>query len=131
VAPAVAREVEAAMDRLEAALAAVAPPPLREAAAAASCPASAVRELERRGRIVVIDADLAYAMSTYRDLTAKALDIARREPLTPAAFRDLTGTSRRYVVPILEDLDRRGILRRTPDGHLPGPRAPEPTPGAA
>jgi selenocysteine-specific elongation factor len=79
----------------------------------------------------VIDADLAYAMSTYRDLTAKALDIARREPLTPAAFRDVTGTSRRYVMPILEDLDRRGILRRTPDGHLPGPRAPEPTRGAA
>ena len=24
---------------------------------------------------------------------------------------------------ILADLDRRGILRRTPDGHLPGPRA--------
>ena len=24
---------------------------------------------------------------------------------------------------ILEDLDRRGILRRTPDGHVPGPRA--------
>jgi hypothetical protein len=24
---------------------------------------------------------------------------------------------------ILEDLDRRGILRRTDGGHLPGPRA--------
>jgi selenocysteine-specific elongation factor len=131
VAPAVAREVVAAMDRLEAALAVVAPPPLREAAAAAGCPAAAVRELERKGRIVVLDADLAYAMSTYRDLAAKALDIARREPLTPAAFRDVTGTSRRFVMPILEDLDRRGILRRTPDGHLPGPRAPEPTRGAA
>jgi selenocysteine-specific elongation factor len=131
VPPAVAREVEAAMDRLEAALAVVAPPPLPEAAAAAGCPAPAVRELERRGRIVVLDSDLAYAMSTYRDLAAKALDIARREPLTPAAFRDVTGTSRRYVMPILEDLDRKGILQRTPAGHLPGPRAPAPTRGAA
>ena len=131
VPPAVAREIEAAMDRLEAALAVAAPPPLGEAAAAAGCPASAVRELERRGRIVVLDSDLAYAMSTYRDLAAKALDLARHEPLTPAAFRDVTGTSRRYVMPILEDLDRRGILQRTPDGHLPGPRAPAPTRGAA
>jgi hypothetical protein len=24
---------------------------------------------------------------------------------------------------ILEDLDRRGVLRRTPEGHVPGPRA--------
>ena len=131
VAPAVARDVEDAMDRLEAALAVVAPPPLREAADAAGCSPSAVRALERSGRIVVLDDDLAYAMSTYRDLAALALAIARREPLTPAAFRDVTGTSRRYVMPILEDLDRRGILQRTPDGHLPGPRAPAPTRGAA
>ena len=44
-------------------------------------------------------------------------------PLTPAAFRDATGTSRRYVLALLEDLDRRAVLRRAPDGHVPGPRA--------
>ena len=44
-------------------------------------------------------------------------------PLTPAAFRDATGTSRKYVMAILADLDRRGILRRTDAGHVPGPRA--------
>jgi hypothetical protein len=49
--------------------------------------------------------------------------MAANVPLTPAALRDATGTSRRYVMAILTDLDRRGILRRTPDGHLPGPRA--------
>jgi selenocysteine-specific elongation factor len=83
-----------------------------------------VRDLERQGRIVVVEDDLAYAMSTYRDLAGKALAMAISTPLTPASFRDATGTSRRYVMPILEDLDRRGILRRTPDGHVPGPRAP-------
>ena len=111
-------------DRLEAVLATAAPPPLREAAEAAGCPPSAVRDLERQSRIVVLDNDLAYAMSTYRELAGKALALASRQPLTPAAFRDATGTSRRYVMPILEDLDRRGILQRTPDGHVPGPRAP-------
>ena len=117
-------EVNAAMDRLVEALAVLAPPSLRDAAAAAGCPPAAIRELERNGRIVVLDEDLAYAMPTYRDLAAKALALAAREPLAPAAFRDATGTSRRYVMPILEDLDRRGILQRTPAGHVPGPRAP-------
>ena len=117
-------EVSAAMDRLVEALAVLAPPSLRDAAAAAGCPPAAIRELERNGRIVVLDEDLAYAMPTYRDLAAKALALAARGPLAPAAFRDATGTSRRYVMPILEDLDRRGILQRTPAGHVPGPRAP-------
>ena len=122
--PTVDPQVAAAMGRLEAALSVIAPPPFREAAAAAGCQPSAIRELERLGRIVVLDDDLAYAMSTYRELAAKALGLAARQPLTPAAFRDATGTSRRYVMPILEDLDRRGVLRRTPEGHVPGPRAP-------
>jgi selenocysteine-specific elongation factor len=113
-----------AMDRLEAMLAVVAPPGLADAARAAGCPPSGVRELERTGRIVVLEPDLAYAQSTYRDLTARALDLAAHEPLTPASFRDATGTSRKYVMAILEDLDRRGILRRTPTGHVPGPKAP-------
>jgi len=122
--PDVDSELEAAMDRLVSALDVVAPPSLRQAAAAAGCPPVAVRELERRGRIAVLEDDLAYAMTAYRDLAAKALSMSAREPLTPAAFRDATGTSRRFVLAILEDLDRRAILRRTADGHVPGPRAP-------
>jgi selenocysteine-specific elongation factor len=113
----------AAMDRLAAALAVAAPPPLAEAARAAGCPPAGVRELERAGRIVVLDSDLAYATSTYRDLVARALAMASSAPLTPAAFRDATGTSRKYVMALLEDLDRRAILRRTPAGHVPGAKA--------
>jgi CRP-like cAMP-binding protein len=72
---------------------------------------------------VVLDADLAYASSTYRAIEAQALDLAGRAPLTPAVLRDATGTSRKYVLAILADLDRRGLLRRTEAGHLPGPRS--------
>ena len=114
----------AAMDRLETALAVPTPPPLAAAASAAGCSPAGIRELERTGRIVVLEPDLAYAMTTYRALAARALALAGAGPLVPAAFRDATGTSRKFVMPILEDLDRRGILRRTPDGHVPGPRAP-------
>jgi selenocysteine-specific elongation factor len=113
----------AAMDRLERALDVPAPPSLSAAALAAGCPPPGVRDLERAGRLVLLEPDLAYAATTYRELAARALRLASAGPLSPAAFRDETGTSRRYVMAILEDLDRRGILRRTDAGHLPGPRA--------
>jgi selenocysteine-specific elongation factor len=111
------------MDRLERALTTSSPPSLTAAARDAGCPAEGLRQLERDGRIVRLSADLAYAAGTYAELTATALAMAATAPLTPAAYRDATGTSRKYVMAVLEDLDRRGILRRTPDGHRPGPRA--------
>jgi hypothetical protein len=113
----------AAMDRLAAALDVDAPPPLSAAAAASGCPPDAVRELERAGRIMVVAEDIAWARPTWERLRDLALELARRAPLSPATLRDATGTSRRYVVPLLDDLHRRGILARTPDGHRPGPRA--------
>jgi selenocysteine-specific elongation factor len=112
-----------AMDRLERSLDQVAPPSLRDTARAVGCPPEGIRELERTGRIVVLEPDLAYATTTFRRLAGTAVAMADSEPLTPAGFRDATGTSRRYVLAILSELDRRAILRRTPDGHVPGPRS--------
>jgi selenocysteine-specific elongation factor len=114
----------AAMDRLEALLDVPAPPDLSEAARVAGCPSEGIRALEAAGRIVRIEADLAWAAPSFHRLAATALELARRAPLAPAALRDATGTSRRVVMPLLEDLNRRGILVRTPAGHVPGPRAP-------
>jgi selenocysteine-specific elongation factor len=124
IAPAADPDLASAMDRLEHALAVPAPPALAEAARTAGCASSGIRDLERSGRIVVLEPDLAYASSTYREITAQALTLAAAAPVTPAALRDATGTSRKYVMAILADLDRQGILRRTPDGHVRGPRAP-------
>lgn len=112
-----------AMNRLERALSTDTPPPLGNAARTAGCSASAVGELERVGRIVILEPDLAYEASTYRTIEQLALDLAGRAPLTPAALRDAMGTSRKFVMAILADLDRRGVLRRTVAGHVPGPRA--------
>ena len=119
-----APELLAAMARLEQALSVAAPPPLADAARAARCSPEGIRALEAAGRIVRVDHDLAWAAGMYRDLEATALRLAATAPLSPAALRDATGTSRKYVMGLLEDLDRRGILRRTPTGHVPGPRAP-------
>jgi len=112
-----------AMGRLEALLAVNGPPPLSDAARTARCPAEGIRALEVAGRIVRLEPDLAYASVTFADLQALAVSMARVRPLTPAAFRDATGTSRRYVMALLEELGRRGALVRTDAGHVPGPRA--------
>ena len=123
-------ELIEAMGRLERALDVPAPPPLAEAAAAAGCPPEGVKALQAAGRIVRLGPDLAWSSAAFHRLAALALDEAHRRPLSPAALRDATGTSRKYVLAILEDLDRREILRRTPEGHVPGPRAPGTQPGA-
>ncbi|MFL5771047.1 MAG: selenocysteine-specific translation elongation factor [Chloroflexota bacterium] len=122
-APGPTPDVVAAMARLERLLDVPAPPPLTAAAGQAGCPPDAVRDLQASGRIVLIDDDLAYSAAAYRTLEKKVLALASTAPLTPATLRDATGTSRKYVMAILEDLGRRGVLRRTPDGHVPGPRA--------
>jgi selenocysteine-specific elongation factor len=113
--------VREAMDRLEAALAVAAPPSLAQAARDADCPPAGIRALEAEGRIARLQDDLAWASTTYKSLVKQALAIAATGPLSPAAFRDATGTSRKYVLVILEDLDRRGLLRRTDSGHVLGP----------
>jgi selenocysteine-specific elongation factor len=117
--------LSAAMDRLVAALSGATPPPLGQAARETGCPPEGIRLLEAANRIVRLDDELAWAFPTYRELVARAVALSAVGPLTPAAFRDATGTSRKYVMAILEDLDRRAILRRTPAGHVPGPRAPQ------
>jgi selenocysteine-specific elongation factor len=116
--------VLAAMDRLEAALGSNGPPSLADATRATGCPPEGVRALERSGRIVRLEPDLAYASVTFARLEDLAVSMARERPLTPAAYRDATGTSRRYVMTLLEEFGRRGVLVRTDVGHVPGPRAP-------
>jgi hypothetical protein len=111
------------MDRLEQALAVNAPPGLADATRSTGCPPDGVRELVASGRIVRLEPDLAYAASTFRALETLAVGMARDRPLTPAAFRDATGTSRRYVMVLLDEFGRRGLLVRTDAGHVPGPRA--------
>ncbi len=121
--PALPETVTAAMNRLVQVLSVAAPPSLAAAVRDSGCPPEGLRALESAGRIVRLDKDLAWATATYGELARTALRMAAARALTPAGFRDATGTSRKYVLATLEDLDRRGILRRTPAGHLPGPRA--------
>ncbi|MGD8237045.1 MAG: selenocysteine-specific translation elongation factor [Armatimonadota bacterium] len=51
--------------------------------------------------------------------------VARRGPFTVSEFRDLVASSRKYVVPLLEYLDRTGFTRRQRDLHTLGTDAEE------
>ena len=51
-----------------------------------------------------------------RNIEEKALDILRLLPeITIASLRDATNASRKYILPLLEDFDARGITRRVGD----------------
>ena len=53
--------------------------------------------------------------------------VVEREAITIADVRDLLGTSRKYVVPLVNRMDAEGVTRRRGDLRIPGPRAPRPT----
>jgi selenocysteine-specific elongation factor len=73
---------------------------------------------DREGVVVRVSADLVITPA----LAARAEALARGAAggITVSAFRESLGTTRRYAVPMLEWLDRRGVTRR--DGDLRFPR---------
>ncbi|MGH8931989.1 MAG: selenocysteine-specific translation elongation factor [Egibacteraceae bacterium] len=92
------------------------PPTLSEAARAAGASPALVRELEAAKVIWRLTPDLA--------VTASALDLAvvrlraayqAEGPLTAARAKEILGTSRKFALPILEELDRQGHTRRRGD----------------
>jgi selenocysteine-specific elongation factor len=80
-----------------------------------------VRSLVREGALVDLDGIV---------FTSDALDEARRRiqtalskrgTVTVADVRDLLGSTRKYVLPILKQLDAEGVTRRRGDDRIPGP----------
>ena len=46
---------------------------------------------------------------------------------TVAQFRDRTGASRKFALPLVAELDARGVTRRRDDLRIAGPRLPDVT----
>jgi selenocysteine-specific elongation factor len=84
-----------------------------------------LRQLARRALIVERDGiwfhpaaiDAAAALCV-------ALLAEHREGFTVAEFRDAVGATRKYVLPLLNELDGRGVTRRRGDLRIGGPRLP-------
>lgn len=86
-----------------------------------------VRELVRRGTVVEQDGVFfaASALTDAAQLVANAL-ADNPQGLTVAEVRDLLGTSRKFVLPVLGWFDRTGMTKRRDDFRIAGPRLPEP-----
>ena len=84
-----------------------------------------VRELTRRGILVERDKVVFHA-ATIDEAARVAAELLAAEPagFTVAQFRDRTGASRKYALPLVAELDARGITRRRDDLRIPGPRLP-------
>jgi selenocysteine-specific elongation factor len=80
-----------------------------------------VRALVREGRLVEIDG-VVFSAAALERARALVIDALRaRERVTVADVRDLLGSTRKYVVPLVGWLDRQGVTRRRGDDRVPGP----------
>ena len=114
-------EHQAARDRALGTLraAGLAPPPLKELVA--SHGAALVSALADGGEIVKVSDGIAFARERFDDAKRViAAAIADEGPLTASRIRELLGTSRKYLIPLLEHLDATGFTKRSGDARVLG-----------
>lgn len=96
------------------------PPPVKAIAEQVGAPPPAVKAmievLLEQGVLVKLEEEMYF----HRDTLAEFADLVKRTiqekgSLSVGEFRDLTGSSRKFVVPLLEYFDRIGLTRRVGD----------------
>ena len=83
--------------------------------------------LIERGTLVKVgnaaDAVL-FLRESYNEAVAKLVAyLSEHGKMTAAEARDVLGTTRKYILPLLESMDERRITRRTGDERILGPAA--------
>ena len=77
-----------------------------------------IQALKNSKNIVILDGNYIFT----RELEIKTLEILRNingeQGVTLAAARDATGTSRKFILPILEYFDSKGLTRRVGDARI-------------
>jgi selenocysteine-specific elongation factor len=68
-----------------------------------------------RGQVEAVERDRYYAREALERFTGVLNDIGRTGPIVPASVRDRLGISRKYLIPLLEWADGRGITVREGD----------------
>ncbi len=112
-------EQTAARDRVLTELdsAGLAPPTLDDLAR--TYDAALVNALVESGDLVKFARDLALTRDRYEQTRKQIADaIGAEGPLTTSRIREILGTSRKYVVPLLEHLDATGFTKRRDDVRL-------------
>ncbi len=126
----VRRSLEEACHRLEEAGLAVSETP-RWAAELGAAGNEALGLGQFLGRLIRVNQDLTYTRDQLEGLRRKLSGyFASSESLTVAGFKDLSGVSRKYAVPLLEFSDRSGWTARRGDERIPGPTLARPLPAA-
>jgi selenocysteine-specific elongation factor len=85
-----------------------------------------LRELVRRG--VLVERDGVWFHAATIDAAAQlAATMLAKDPdgFTVAEFREAAGITRKHALPLVNELDARGITRRRDDRRIAGPRLPE------
>jgi selenocysteine-specific elongation factor len=91
------------------------PPPLRDRKDLLTI----LRYIEKQGTVVSVGRDRFIARTAIDPLLARLnAQFEAGQELTTADLKDAVGVSRKYLIPILEFLDREGISRRTGDNRI-------------
>ena len=86
-------------------------------------PIPLLRNLERERKVVQVEPDRYYAVAIVEELVRRLRDgMEPGRAYTPAALREVLGTSRKYLIPFLEYCDRQRITERRPEGRVLGRR---------
>lgn len=73
--------------------------------------------LEEEGRIVAVTPDLYLTDEVLAELESRARGVLERHGVaSPTVFKESFGVTRKYLIPVLEYLDRKGVTRRTGEG---------------
>ena len=95
------------------------PPPLADLVRRHQLTPALLQYLVADGRVVRLNDDTAFARSAYEDAVQRLrVHLGEHKTLTVAAARDVLGSSRRYVLPLLEWLDSQKITRRVGDDRI-------------
>ena len=99
------------------------PPTLREITEKFRCDEKTARDhlalLVRQGVIVRISGDLHYSAGALDGLREKLVSFLKeRGEITPPEYRELTGLSRKFLIPLLEHFDSEKVTIRVGDKRL-------------
>ncbi len=67
------------------------------------------------GRVEAVERERYYARPALDRFAATLAEIGRERPIAPAALRDRLGISRKFMIPLLEWADAKGITERVGD----------------
>lgn len=98
----------------------VMPPVIKELLAVTRCDPKQARNLltilEKNKRVVKINQDIYFETNLLNGIKAKLIDSIRTTGgMTPSKFQELTGSSRKYNIPLLEYFDKERITLRVGD----------------